>query len=107
MMHNDNQNIVELYSINTDKSLKNSDIHLVSDSHDAQAETFADEQYPHGLKLVLLAGASIVAVFLISLDQVGTWLNPSDTKIISLTQKPLDHYWHGDSQDHGRVSWPQ
>ncbi|KIN08976.1 hypothetical protein OIDMADRAFT_37925 [Oidiodendron maius Zn] len=33
-----------------------------------------DDQYPHGLKLVLLAGASIVAVFLIALDQtiVGT-----------------------------------
>lgn len=30
-----------------------------------------DDQYPHGLKLVLLAGASIVAVFLIALDQVG------------------------------------
>lgn len=30
-----------------------------------------DEQYPHGLKLVLLAGSSIVAVFLIALDQVS------------------------------------
>ncbi|KAF2151523.1 MFS general substrate transporter [Myriangium duriaei CBS 260.36] len=34
----------------------------------------ADDHYPHGVKLVLLAGASIVAVFLIALDQtiVGT-----------------------------------
>ena len=29
-----------------------------------------DTQYPQGLKFVLLAGASIVAVFLIALDQV-------------------------------------
>lgn len=34
-------------------------------------EDTADSQYPHGLKLVLLAGASIVAVFLIALDQVS------------------------------------
>jgi MFS family permease len=34
-------------------------------------EATSDEhQYPHGLKLVLLVGASIVAVFLIALDQV-------------------------------------
>ena len=30
-----------------------------------------DKQYPQGLKFVLLAGASIVAVFLIALDQVS------------------------------------
>lgn len=30
------------------------------------------DQYPHGLKLVLLSGASIVAVFLIALDQVSS-----------------------------------
>jgi hypothetical protein len=36
----------------------------------------ADDQYPHGLKLALLAGASIVAVFLIALDQVSTLTCP-------------------------------
>lgn len=39
-----------------------------------QTESIQDptqDQYPHGLKLVLLAGASVVAVFLIALDQVG------------------------------------
>ena len=35
-------------------------------------QVVAKDQYPHGLKLVLLAGASIVAVFLIALDQVST-----------------------------------
>lgn len=30
----------------------------------------SDDQYPHGTKLVLLAGASLVAVFLTALDQV-------------------------------------
>jgi hypothetical protein len=38
-----------------------------------------DDQYPHGMKLVFLAGASIVAVFLIALDQVST-LSTCDTK---------------------------
>ncbi len=32
----------------------------------------ADDQYPHGMKLVLLAGSSLVSVFMISLDQVST-----------------------------------
>lgn len=36
-----------------------------------QAQTEADEiTYPTGIRLVLLAGASILGVFLISLDQV-------------------------------------
>ena len=47
-----------------------------SDIHDAEAEKpvqhIPDDQYPRGLKLVLLAGASLVAVFLIALDQVST-----------------------------------
>jgi hypothetical protein len=30
-----------------------------------------NDQYPHGLQLVVLAAASIVAVFLIALDQVS------------------------------------
>lgn len=32
----------------------------------------SDDQYPHGMKLVILAGASLVAIFLIALDQVCT-----------------------------------
>lgn len=32
----------------------------------------SDDQYPHGLKLALLAGASLFAVFLIALDQVSS-----------------------------------
>ena len=47
-----------------------------SDVDDAEAEKpvqhIPDDQYPRGLKLVLLAGASLVAVFLIALDQVST-----------------------------------
>jgi len=47
-------------------------------------QAMTEDQYPHGLRLVLLAGATTVAVFLISLDQVSTW--PSRTeKIISNT----------------------
>ena len=48
----------------TDESDRTS---LEKSTHD-----MAEDQYPHGLKLVLLAGASIVAVFLIALDQVRT-----------------------------------
>jgi len=51
-------------------------VNNVSDSDSANPEkpavgSMTDEQYPHGLTLVILAGASIVAVFLISLDQVS------------------------------------
>lgn len=33
-----------------------------------------DDQYPHGFRLWLLSGASIIAVFLIALDQVSIML---------------------------------
>ena len=35
------------------------------------AQSALDDQYPHGFRLVVLAGASIIAVFLIALDQVS------------------------------------
>ena len=77
---------LELSSLNhTDASSNRSDVHIVSDSNGVQAEKLGDEQYPHGLKLVLLAGASIVAVFLIALDQVSTCLNRANTERILLT----------------------
>lgn len=41
-------------------------------SSDNTVPTMKDEEYPHGLPLVLLAGASLIAVFLIALDQVST-----------------------------------
>jgi hypothetical protein len=34
-------------------------------------------QYPHGLKLIILASAALVAVFLIALDQVSSLLSSS------------------------------
>lgn len=34
-------------------------------------QSLSDDQYPHGLVLVFLAGASLIAVFLIALDQVS------------------------------------
>jgi hypothetical protein len=52
----------------TDASSNRTNVHIVSDSDGVQAKKLGDEQYSHGLKLVLLAGASIVAVFLIALD---------------------------------------
>ena len=40
-----------------------------SSNHEASAD-----EYPHGLRLFLLAGASIMAVFLVSLDLVSATL---------------------------------
>lgn len=48
--------------------------HIVSNGNEDSEKAIQpmnDDQYPHGLKLVLLAGASVVAVFLIALDQVS------------------------------------
>lgn len=51
----------------------------ISDSDSDDAETrkavqqMSDDEYPQGFKLVLLAGASLVAVFLIALDQVSNY----------------------------------
>lgn len=55
-------------AINPDKS---------NDSDNSNAEMtkpdrhMSDDEYPQGFRLVLLAGASLVAVFLIALDQVS------------------------------------
>lgn len=35
------------------------------------AQDMTADQYPHGLKLILLASASLISVFLIALDQVS------------------------------------
>jgi hypothetical protein len=67
------------------------DVNNVGDSDSTHPEKpvhgMPDDKYPHGLNLVLLAGASIAAVFLIALDQVSTpptyantVKNTSDTK---------------------------
>lgn len=51
-------------------------------SSDNPAPTMEDADYPHGLPLVLLAGASLIAVFLIALDQVSTYQ----------TRLPMTHF---------------
>jgi MFS transporter, DHA2 family, glioxin efflux transporter len=55
-------------------ALSNPDAKATSDSDEANPEKpahgVAEDNYPRGLNFVLLAGASIVAVFLIALDQV-------------------------------------
>ncbi len=57
-------------------TLNTPDMDNVSDTRSVHPERptqdMTDDLYPHGLELVLLAGASISAVFLISLDQVST-----------------------------------
>ncbi|KIW96646.1 uncharacterized protein Z519_02037 [Cladophialophora bantiana CBS 173.52] len=62
----------------TPPTLDTFDANHVNDGRSAHREksvqSISDDQYPHGLKLVLVAGASVIAVFLIALDQtiVGT-----------------------------------
>ncbi|CAO2649651.1 Nn.00g070360.m01.CDS01 [Neocucurbitaria sp. VM-36] len=57
-------------TINDNNDIANSD----SEHTGKATEQMNEDQYPHGLKLVLLSGASIIAVFLIALDQtiIGT-----------------------------------
>ena len=38
---------------------------------DSSTPEMSDDDYPHGIKLVLLSAASLVSVFLIALDQVS------------------------------------
>ena len=47
---------------------------LESDPEDV-VQDITDDQYPHGWSLIILAGASIVSVFLIALDQVSALSN--------------------------------
>lgn len=56
-------------------------------SPEKRVEGMTDDQYPHGYKLVLLAGAAIIAVFLIALDQVRTPFSYADTARTLLTPK--------------------
>ncbi|CAM1504942.1 Fc.00g025330.m01.CDS01 [Cosmosporella sp. VM-42] len=59
-------------------TLNTSDGNITSDNNESHTEKadedMAEGEYPHGMKLFLLAGSSMVAVFLIALDQtiVGT-----------------------------------
>jgi hypothetical protein len=62
---------------------KTPNVNAIGDSDSSHTEIpqgMANDQYPHGLKLVLLAGASIVAVFLIALDQVSILLTHAVTR---------------------------
>jgi hypothetical protein len=45
---------------------------------DVTVKDIEEDQYPHGLKLIILASASLVAVFLIALDQVSSVQSPSE-----------------------------
>jgi hypothetical protein len=64
-------------------TLNTPDVNNVGDSDSPHPEKpvqgMPDDQYPRGSKLVLLAGASIVTVFLIALDQVSTLPTYADT----------------------------
>lgn len=51
------------------KEIKNKDP-TTDTRHKDVPKAMADTEYPRGFKLVALAGASIIAVFLIALDQV-------------------------------------
>jgi hypothetical protein len=80
----DSQAAVAVEEKDTDASqastLNTPEVHNVGDGENAQPEKPVQEmdqdQYPHGMKLVLLAGSSLVAVFLIALDQVSSLQSP-------------------------------
>jgi hypothetical protein len=68
-----------------------------SSNLDFPVRAMTDDNYSHGLKLVILAGASLIAVFLIALDQVGsTLVTYFDTERTSDT-KGLDYRRHRNS----------
>lgn len=80
---------------NTEASLNNDDEATLSKANErigSKNEVIeegkpSDNQYPHGVKLMLLGSASIIAIFLIALDQVrihlSLWaLRRKDPKII-------------------------
>jgi hypothetical protein len=58
-------------------------IDLVSDSDikepQGQIRSMINDEYPHGMQLIFLAGASVIAVFLIALDQVSASCTHFDT----------------------------
>jgi len=54
----------------TDKTMASSNENDTSDTEKPIAASSAEEEYPQGLKLVVLSSATIIAVFLIALDQV-------------------------------------
>lgn len=74
----------------------------------AAAASGGADEYPTGMRLVLLAGASIMGVFLISLDQASSnpRLTPFSTAAPALTGR-ADHRRHGSPQNHGRVWRPK
>lgn len=57
-------------------TLNTPDVTSVGDNDMAQLEkpidSITDDQYPHGITLALLSGSSMIAVFLIALDQAST-----------------------------------
>lgn len=63
-----------------------------------------DAEYPQGISLVLIVAAVVLAIFLISLDQVPTLVQPirkNPQKFYVLTIP--DHSRHGDSQNHRSI----
>lgn len=62
-----------------------------------------DAEYPQGISLVLIVAAVVLAIFLISLDQVSTLVQPikKNQKLYVLTIP--DHSRHGDSQNHRSI----
>lgn len=84
----------------TPEKVSNGDVDEKTTESTAQDDINPDD-YPHGLKLVLLLSAALVAVFLIALDQVS----PSPPPISPLTAQlispiPLDNRRHSSPCNH-------
>lgn len=59
-------------------------------------QSLSEDKYPHGTKLLLLAGASVVSVFLIALDQVRLLF----LCYISTDRGHTDYRWHSNTENH-------
>jgi MFS family permease len=68
---------------------------------DVTTKNVKEDQCPHVLKLIIQASTSLVAVFLIALDQVGSLLSFSRT---SFAKWISDYHWYLYIQAHRRVS---
>jgi MFS transporter, DHA2 family, glioxin efflux transporter len=70
----------------------------ISDNDSPQPEKdvqdTTDNEYPQGIRRILLAGASVVAVFLIALDQVSDDFSAARIARVADNSRPLDNRRH-------------
>lgn len=84
------------------------ELELATDEH----EQLVTDEFPHGVRLILIVGAIMFSIFLMALDQVSTPELPLVRRKRKIRkQLPTDHLAddcrHSDSQNHRRVPRPR